>query len=165
MFQLTAQIDADILDAYADFARNAPRTVATFLGGTVRNDMMQKVQQRVTRYPGKVSLPIQWTSPKQKGYVFKFVLKRDAQGNIIPYQRTGGLGKAWVVDVERNGLALHVYNSASSATFVIGARQQQFHKNTGWPPAKTELDKIMEETIDMLIEAWVNLVDTRGRFA
>lgn len=160
MFQLVLEINDDIFDAYADFAREAPRLVSTFLGSTIRNDILTKVQTRVTPYPGAVQYPIQWTSELQR----KAFFASNGFGKGIPYVRTGALGRSWTVDVEENGQALHVYNSSPAARYVIGERQQQFHKNTGWPDAKPELEKIIEETIDSLIEAWVRLVDSRGRY-
>ena len=54
--------------------------------------------------PGPAKRPIRWTSKRQQRYVMGFVLKRDAKGNIIPYQRTGKLAKAWVVEVDFKGL-------------------------------------------------------------
>jgi len=61
----------------------------------------QLQQQPPPRSGGKV----RWTSPKQKRFVLGAVLKRDANGNIIPYQRTGKMAQGWEVFVDYDALA------------------------------------------------------------
>jgi hypothetical protein len=47
---------------------------------------------------------VRWTSRKQERYVKGFVLKKDAEGNLIPYQRTGKLAQGWEVFVDYDAI-------------------------------------------------------------
>jgi hypothetical protein len=86
--------------------------------------------------------------------------KRDAQGHIIPYQRTHQLVKGWHVrgDYGKGFGGISVYNEAPAAAFVQGYWQQGFHKDTGWASAPTELQRISLEANDMLVQGWTKLV-------
>ena len=64
----------------------------------------QKTRATLQQEPGPVRYPIRWTSGRQRRYVFAKILKRDSHGNIIPYKRTGKLAKAWIVEVNFEGL-------------------------------------------------------------
>lgn len=50
--------------------------------------------------PGPSSGHPRWTSERQRRFVVGFVLKRDAQGRLQRYQRTGALAAAWNVYVD-----------------------------------------------------------------
>ena len=96
----------------------------------------------LSRDPGPSRSPVRWTSKKQKGYVFKFILKKDGQGNIIPYRRTGRYLESWdwelVPTSNRRGGVFDVFNTAKTSKgllleqFVQGDRQQGFHADTGF---------------------------------
>src|SRR4030042_4001946 len=59
--------------------------------------------KRLAQEPGPVKYPIRWTSERQRRYVLGFVLKRDAQGNIVPTQRSGKV-REWAVFVDHDAL-------------------------------------------------------------
>lgn len=92
--------------------------------------------------PRAVVRPIQWKSPKQRKYYLAKVAKRDAQGKIIPYQRTGEIPQGWNVDAVRvdDSTLVGLSNTVPGAEFVYGlvndmSYQQPFHRITGWAGA------------------------------
>ena len=93
------------------------------------NWFQQEVDERLAFDPGPVQYPIEWTSEKQRRAYFA----TDGFGAGIPYVRTFGLQRRWHVEVLNDTIA--IYNDSDIAIYVIGDRQQKFHKNTGWPYA------------------------------
>lgn len=90
--------------------------------------------------PGPVKYPIDWTSERQRRAYFA----TNGFGSGIPYKRTGGLSRSWVVSGERDGASYRVVvaTDVPSAKYVVGSLrdvivgrqryQQRFHVNTGW---------------------------------
>ena len=60
----------------------------------------QKTRATLQQEPGPVSYPIRWTSERQR----KAFFATKGFGRGIPYKRTGKLAKAWVVDINFQGL-------------------------------------------------------------
>lgn len=67
---------------------------------------------------------LEWTSRRQKLHVLAKVR--------LPYRRRGYLAKMWLVTPVKPARVI-VRNAAPYASFVIGERQQKYHKITGWP--------------------------------
>lgn len=99
---------------------------------------------------------LNWTSPAQRKWWFA----SNGGGKGIPYQRTGNLANAWVIDVTSEGgiFAVKVSNPAPSAKFVYGtlakdrmaakSPQQKFHADQGWPLATELIRPVIEDMMD-----------------
>ena len=157
MFSYDFTVDAPILDAYADLATTAPRTLRAFLGGTMKYHLQQQVNTRLAIEPGPVVYPIQWTSEKQRRAFFAI----DGFGHGIPYKRTGGLNKSWHVEFDTSKFVITVGNTAPAAKFVVGEHRQPFHKNTGWLDAPPVILDIVIEAIDILEDAWYSIMELK----
>lgn len=121
--------------------------------------------------PGKPKYPIEWTSEKQRRYVMGYVLERDENGEIIPYQRTGDLARGWELRYIRTpeGGAFIFRNETPYVRFVGGSLarsldsatrfKQQFHSNTGWQTYKLTVDfwsdSITETYNDKMADWWI----------
>jgi len=91
--------------------------------------------------PGRVKRPIRWTSERQRRAYFA----TNGFGAGIPYKRKSGraslMGK-WRIRklVTRRGNLITATNESPVYKFVVEDPDevnawQQFHRNTGWPPA------------------------------
>ena len=170
VFSADFELDAQDAANWRSLGESAPRTMQTFLGGTMANYMEEEVDRRLALTPGPVKLPIQWTSEKQRRYYFGFVAKRDAQGNIIPYQRTGDYNRSWFVRFNLQNFSIGIGNSAMTKgspnwpsqplfDFLMGEQQQAFHKNTGWIEGIDPLLDIIIGSMDMLADAWADIME------
>jgi len=173
MYSVDVQVDAPVLAAYQDLAQNGPRLFRTFVGGTVRNHVREEVERKLAVEPGSAAHPIQWQSEKQRRYVLGYVLKRDSRGNIIPYQRTHDFARGWFSDVDLSTMTISIGNSAMTQgspnwppqplyPFLVGERQQAFHKNTGWLYAPDPILDIILSTMDILEEGWYSMMELRS---
>ncbi len=79
------------------------------------------------KYPGSVARSIEWETPKQKRWAGWAL----GQG-ILPSSRSGELFRAFDVLSDRRNLSTRIVNTADFAKYIIGDRQQRFHKNTGY---------------------------------
>ena len=151
MFQASLTWDQDILATLSKRAKLAQRLVGNQLDlQPVLNWYQQEVKERLAFTPGPVAYPIQWTSERQRRAYFA----TDGFGHGIPYRRTFGLQNDWDVRLEENTIIIKNQNPA--ATYVIGERQQRFHRNTGWPYAPTVLRAIVKDTpgVRLIARAW-----------
>ena len=151
MFKVDFDVRTDVLH---DIEKRFTTDFNTMLGeldyGPVLQWYQQEVNERMVPYPGPVKYPIQWTSEPQRRYYFGVIAKRNSEGKIIPYQRTFGLRNSW--DVRLEGDSILIENLAPSGRYVIGNRQQQYHKNTGWIDAEEKAYDILVDTpaLDLL---------------
>lgn len=154
MFTADVAISTDWLDELQEAAKSIPDAVGSYARRELRPFVSQWVDRTLRREPGPVKYPLAWESDQQKGYYFAVIAQYDAQGNVIPYQRTHQYVSSWHVQADyTNGLSsITVENLASYAQYVGGRRQQRFHRNTGWPNAADELQLISVE-LDERIEA------------
>lgn len=128
----------------ANFLQGPVESVITEVGNSVKHKASTPVLRVAREYPPKRRGRVRWTSPKQEWYVKTFVLKRDSQGNIIPYKRTGRLARGWVYSGEKTakGYLLVLRNTLDYARYVYGisfdktTNKQGFHNDTGWYSAK-----------------------------
>ena len=157
MFRYDIAVDAPILDAYDALAQTAPRTLRAFLGGTMTNHLERQVQTRLAIEPRPVVYPIEWTSERQRRAFFA----TDGFGHGIPYKRTGGLKESWTVEFDTANLIIAIGNKSPAAQFVVGERQQQFHKTTGWLDAQPVILDIVIEAIDLLADGWFSIMELK----
>lgn len=97
--------------------------------------------------PGPVKYPLEWASERQRRAFFA----TDGFGRGIPYERTGRTNSLWVVNIDLfdGAVVMTTSNSSKAARFTVGRRQQPFHRNTGWQPAKPKIDYWNEQARDM----------------
>lgn len=118
---------------------------------------VERAKRLVTKYPGRVSYPIRWTSEKQRRYV---MAKLRREGNL-PYRRTGNLAEQWSGSQVGNQVIIANEARDSStgefyAQFVIGDFQQRFHRNTGW---RQSTDQTINQVIEPLGAGIVARID------
>jgi hypothetical protein len=159
MYWVELSYDRNYLATMRDFITRAP---VLFRARIERNVLPQvkDLADRMLVEPGPVVCPIEWTSERQRRYVLGYVLERDAEGHIIPYQRTHELIEGWEVVLQLAGdsFAVALTNPFSYTVFVMGKWQQRFHANTGWASALDAAQVMSLETNDLLITAWSFMV-------
>ena len=84
------------------------------------------------KYPGSVARPIEWEDPHGDDRQRKAFFARDGFGGGIPHRRTGEFFRAFDVLSNRRDGWVKIFNTADFAKYIIGDRQQKFHKNTGY---------------------------------
>ena len=155
MFREEFDIDTEVLDSLRNrMLQDFPTVLSGLNYEPVLQYMQQEVDERLVPYPGPVRYPIEWKSEKQRRYVMGFVLERDSDGEIIPYQRTYGLQRKW--DVRLEGGAIVIVNTSEIGRYVFGEDQQPFHANTGWPYAPDIVyDILVDAPVPDLISAMI----------
>lgn len=143
------------------------------------DEMRRRALPQLQAVPPRHDFPygqFPWTTDKQRKFVLGYVLDRDGAGNIIQYQRTGALPKAWEVNEYRRGdiYGFTTRNTAPAAPYVYGTvnllnraeaikPQQRFHRLIGWPIAvdilKPEVDHVRRLLFDLVFEEFE---DTTG---
>lgn len=97
----------------------------------------QKYISRAQAYGQQAGGP-GWFSDKQRRYVMAQI---NSGGIVIPYARTGQLGRSWVLT--HQGKSLVISNTAPSAPYVVGfAAQSRHEKAVGWKKVTEYLDKL-----------------------
>lgn len=129
--RMRSQVDNRPLQRYAAFIRATPRHIQTVVEQEVRPAMQQYTEREFVPYPPPIGKGIfkRFATPKQFRYVMRLIHLGLWTG------RTGKLGKAWFVLVEKiaTGATLSMGNRAGKARYIIGRFQQRFHAHTGWP--------------------------------
>jgi hypothetical protein len=144
MIKVTAQTDISILVALRDEMSDWDALVAG-VGERAKAQTSAETLARLQREPGAVKYPIQWTSERQRRAFFA----TNGFGAGIPYRRTGGLARSWVITnaIQSGRYTITLANTSRAAKFVYGTLnmqslndamrpQQQFHPNTGWLTAQ-----------------------------
>lgn len=105
----------------------------------------------------------EYVSDAQRGYVYGVVLQKDAQGNIIPYERTGDTAAGWEVlfTSTPGGGGVAIANPTRAARFVYGSLardrqqalrfQQPFHARTGWQAATDTVQFWLEAILEQYL--------------
>lgn len=97
------------------------------------------------RSPGSVVYPIEWETPAQERWA------RWALGaGILPHRRTGELFRHFDVISDRRAAEAAIINTADFAKYVIGDRQQKFHRNTGYRKMESYEDEALEGAIPVV---------------
>lgn len=159
-------LSADVLDATRQMIQQYPAEFERRVASNVLPDL-ELEKARWLHEPGDPVHPIDWTSEKQRRYVLGVVLKKDADGNIIPYERTHALINSWqVVQQWADGaFTLALESDADAAQFVMGLHQQRFHYNTGWQNIRDIALALSERADELLLQTWSFLLRdiARGR--
>lgn len=166
MFTVEVTFDRELLDRIQAAAAVLPVTVDKLVKREVSAFVRHEVDKRLRVEPGPVQYKIQWTPaaaqdhPPNVFYLGKhyYSLQKAAFfatngfGHGIPYSRTHQLVRRWhVIGDYQGGLgAIRVFNDDPVTQFVFGRRRQQFHANTGWPAAASELQRISIEAGERL---------------
>ncbi len=158
--QLLDAVDPALL-AVQQAALALPDAVDRFVKREVVGYVRAEVTKQLKREPGPVVYPIEWASPKQRRWFWWAV----GEGLIdVPYQRTQHYIRGWHVRGDyRQGLGgITVTNDWDYAEFVGGARQQPFHKNTGWAQYNQVLQVIAIEASDRLADGLPSVIEQAG---
>ena len=170
VFEVTFR-EPEILGAYQQHLKNIPRTVNAFVNGTIRNYIEEQIMLRVAPYPG----PVVYNGPPgadgKPTYRWKndasrraFFAKMRKLGLEPPYQRTGLYGESWGVIIDLTNLMIGIVNTAQDpfgtfyADFVGGSSQQPGHEDTGWLLTEDPIVQILIEALDILEDAWYDLI-------
>lgn len=159
--------DTELFEDIAAFLKQAP---------DLFNRKMPAVARRVSRFakdrfrqltppspagkwPNK-PYPLRWTSDEQRNYVMMMLKKR----GTIPYRRTGRFENSYAIQTEldkKGGGVFNLTNNHPAAKYIIGARQQWFHKDIGWPklddPRAVDQYDELREIVDFAEEELINL--------
>lgn len=135
--------------AIEDVIYQAIEDVSAFFN---RNEV---VRDELTRPPGPVRYPIQWTTEKQR----KAFFATNGFGRGIPTRRTGKVNSSWVYTPIKtpNGGILVFKNTAPYAQFVFGTfdalkPKQRFHTNTGWASLNDYTERIIDQLANSVQE-------------
>lgn len=167
MFQASAKTtgNPDVLRDYIALLQHAPELIKTVTNKTAEKyEPMFKVALRVT--PGRVVYPIMWTSDRQKGAFFA----TRGFGMGIPTPRTNRMVNAWRVVVvlsdSKEGASIELINDDPKRRYVIGEKQQRFHRITGWVNEQTVIrpiaEAMAEEEQQLILQAF-EVVKSRGQ--
>jgi hypothetical protein len=99
-------------------------------------------QSDMKKRPGRVARPIDWETEKQRRWAGWAI----GQG-ILPSRRTGELYRHFDVIANRFEGLVAIVNTAEYAKYVIGDRQQRFHKNTGYKKLSSYEDELLKSSI------------------
>lgn len=140
--------DSITIKQLTDAMERTPKLLRTALKRQA-GKFKSRVLARLRVEPGAVKRPIDWTTQKQMNAFFA----TDGFGRGIGAPRTHALSQGWKVDIDFGlDMEISVYNKHDYAQFVVGDRQQQFHKNTGWQPARPIMDDENERFIEIIRE-------------
>lgn len=138
------------LRRYAIRVAGAP--VPTLLNTHAIDAALEQARQLYKAPANLPRYPLRWKSRKQKIAV---IIRLKEEGNL-PYRRTGRLENAWSASSKQNTITI-ANNARDSRTgkfiapFVIGAFQQPFHADTGWPKRSASIEKqIVKPIMDEL---------------
>lgn len=163
MIQAKVTIEGDLLKEIRETATNAPKTLAVAMR-SVSNQVSEYALKVVQTYPeGVPTLPFIWSyDPAKQNRARRWYFANKAKGNIGGrYQRTGGLGKAWETKAVITPLAgeIELINTSPAATYVYGPLQVPSHYLTGWQPLGDSEKQVTEFAENLLIEAWVSVLE------
>ncbi len=155
MYYSSLSIPYDVLRATRETAQTAPGKMGAYVDSVVRPRVESLVQGKLAPYPGPAHHPFEFATDRSRRYYFA------SRKGKLPYRRTGDLGRAWKVNIDRrqNDGAISVVNRSPAAIWVIGNRQVEGHRRTGWakdyPAAVQEIAAV---ATDLLIDGWYDIV-------
>src|SRR5574342_516462 len=97
MYIVETIIDTDVLQAVKSIPMTVNPAMGQYVQSVTRPLAQQRVQSTLAVYPGPTVHPFEFATEKSRRAYFA----TNGFGHGIPYQRTGGLGRAWVVDLDR----------------------------------------------------------------
>jgi len=172
MFQFEVDLQEDVYAFQPGAFSQIETNMQQYLDSDVVTFIQQEVDKRLGIAPGPVFYPIEWANPipppsgkhanlpgglwsKQKAAFFG----TNGFGHGIPTRRTGALLHNW--NILHGGNTIIITNTSPYAQFVVGASQQKFHANTGWPKAEDILFDILVDVdlINLIADGWQRAVN------
>lgn len=120
----------------------------------------------------RVKRPIEWSNKHGDHRQRKAFFATNGFGGGIPTKRTGRLLRSFRFRTEISDRKVYVFieNAAKYFVFVMGRRQQPFHRNTGWPLAETQFRKAAKPARAVWRDGWKDYMRdvqrdiTQGKF-
>lgn len=160
MIDFQATVDTEVVRQLTAALKDGPKKVQRYVRRELRTEAERRIIKKLRTYPRKPHYPLRWASERQRKYVMAMLRRQDN----LPYQRTGGLRRGWDVEVKINPTTafLVIVNDSPAAQYVMGDRQQPFHKDTGWPFAGDIIYKESARLADDMVAAWYDaILETR----
>lgn len=156
MIKFSSELPLDVFTAIQEQAQKTPALVKRGVARVTRpidRRMLAELQAQPPVWEGKR----RWKSEKQR----KAFFATDGFKHGIPYKRTGGLSKAWKVNVifTQDGGEIISENKTPAARYVQGDDTQPMHLDSGWPQAAPIYNRYLPIYEDALIEFWFVIVD------
>lgn len=162
MLIASLNIDPDVLEAYLEQLQRAPKTMRTFVGKTVINDVQQ--------YLNKQLLDSWIPAPRSQAILFKFATLRSQRwyfatkggGKGIPYQRTNAIATSIEIDWQESEGIMSFTDTSGIGQYLYGEKQVPGHRETGWEEPNIQILDALERAQDLIIEGWFSIVDIKG---
>ena len=158
MFRVTITSEGD---DWLDNLEQAHRHVSDAVQGYTKQELQPLVNQRVDatlrREPPVFRGKRTWNSEKQRRAYFA----TDGFGHGIPYRRTGQYPEGWRVlgIFAPDSSAIVLFHPWTKAKYVVGFRQQEMHKISGWTFAPGAIQSIVLEVEDRVIRDLPGVID------
>lgn len=152
-----------LLEAYAELLEAAPEVVNRLVNRTV-NRKRDRLLAAFHKEPGPAVHPLHFTSLRQQ----KALFASKGFGAGLPTRRSHHLVNAWrlIVLYSSNAItSIILENDDPARPFVIGRRQQPFHKITGWyqeePLIRRAQRELEDEVESDLIRSFYSIDEAR----
>jgi hypothetical protein len=161
VFRSALSFDEDVFDAVRDAGRAAPGAMGRYTKQFVVPYVEQRVDTEIAPYPGPVSRPFEFSTPKSRRWYFA--------NKKVPYSRTGEVGRSWEVKTDlrqsEGQITIRNFHRASKWVFGIGLfRQVPGHRNTGWGRGfASRFESIRRGGQDKIIDGWYLVVTGQYR--
>lgn len=134
MFLAKVDVDLSVIRTQREIARRAPGAMGNYVQMVMVPQVQRKVSESYAPYPPPAIHPFVFATARSRRWYFANVRAGNIPTDGRGYVRSGALGQAWrvLVDRRQNEGFLTVKNVASSAIYVFGNRQVPGHRNTGW---------------------------------
>lgn len=168
MVSFTLRYDEDVLEALAADIARAPKTIQIFAEKTIPN-LLQKELKPLTTEPRQPDLPFIWSyDPIKQARARRWYFANKVQGRGGGrYVRTHQLVNNWKVTAGslKNGTVIAVSNDTPGLDYVQGPRQVPSHERSGWAQYDDILLKAEQKANDVIIDAWFDILTSKGSFA
>lgn len=155
--------DLAVLNALAEVTPRLPDVAAAYFRDTVKPALEAKVAKTIAVYPGPVVHPFGFATERSRRWYFANRGTKGARGGS--YVRTGDLGKAWVVAIDRRSKDsfITIRNTDPAAGYVYGSgsqRQVPGHAATGWGDKLDDrLDQLSTDATNLALDGWTMIVN------
>lgn len=163
MYVATLSPDLAVIDALREVTPRLPDVAAQYFSQTVKPALEAKVAATVAVYPGPVVHPFEFATDKSRRWYFANKVRSGGKGG--EYARTGDLGKAWIVQIDRRSKDsfITIRNTDPAAGFVYGSgsqRQVPGHAATGWGrDLDSQLDQLSTDATNLVLDGWTMLIN------
>ncbi len=156
------QIEPDILEAYQEQLERAPKTIRTFVGKTVINDLQTHLNRQLLDTwipaPRSQAIPFRFATDRSRRWYFG----TRAGGKGIPYQRTNAIASSIEVDWQEDEGVISFVDTSGIGQWLYGERQVPGHRDTGWRNPENQIVDAVIRGQDLIIEGWFSIVDIKG---